>query len=492
MNKPDSISFLTEQADKLKIAVVGDVMLDCYYYGEVKRISPEAPVPVTRVTGQSASLGGAANVAANLAFLGAKVYLGGVSGLDENRGKLLDLLNKAAIDSSGLITGQERKTITKLRILGSNQQMLRLDFEETGVLSPQEECSLQTWFKGLVANGLDGLVISDYAKGVCSSTICPWLIQKAHEANIPVLVDPKGSEWAKYQGADCITPNVKEMGEAVGRVLPNETLQIVNAARDAICQYGVASVLVTRSEKGLSFVAEEEAFTVPAAAREVYDVSGAGDTVAAVFLATLAGGLPSGEAALLANQAAGIVVGRVGTYAIRRDELLNEVLCEERSAGKKYRPLNRREVEMLAAGWRQRGERVVFTNGCFDILHTGHVTYLEKARALGDHLIIGLNSDNSVKKLKGETRPLVCELDRARVLSALGCVDAVVLFAEDTPEELLSAVKPDVLVKGGDYAVDEVAGRQYAGEVKIIDFEEGYSTTGVIEKIRKLVEGGKL
>ncbi len=491
-NKQDGVSFLTESIEKLRIAVIGDVMLDCYYYGEVGRISPEAPVPVNRVVRETANLGGAANVAANLAFLGASVHIGGVSGADANRETLLSLLQEAGIDGSGLVKSQERKTITKLRVIGAGQQMLRLDFEEASILSPQEELALKSWFEGLLAKGLDGLVISDYAKGVCSQKLCQWLIKTAHDKNIPVLVDPKGHEWEKYQGADCITPNVKEMGEAVKRPLANNTQLVENAAKDAICTYGVASVLVTRSEKGLTFVSEEDTFSVPAAAREVYDVSGAGDTVAAVFLAALAGGLPAKEAALLANEAAGIVVGRVGTYAIRRDELLNALLVEGRREGKKHRPLSWREIGMLVCGWRQRGERIVFTNGCFDIIHTGHVTYLEKARELGEHLIIGLNSDASVRKLKGEARPLVSEEDRARILSALGCVDAVVLFTEDTPAKLIELIKPDILVKGGDYAAEQVAGREYAGEVKIIDFEEGYSTTNVIEKIKRLVEEGKI
>ncbi len=492
MHKIDWVNFFTKKLGQLKIAVVGDVMLDRYYYGEVSRISPEAPVPVTKVLSESSNLGGAGNVATNLALLGTKVYLAGLVGRDDNAGKFSDLLDSFGIDSSGLVISDNRRTTTKLRVIGSSQQMLRLDFEEPLSLTLAEEQQLKDWFLGLLKKGLDGLVISDYAKGLCSLAFCHWLIDIANEHKIPVLVDPKGYEWEKYQGADFVTPNVKEMGEAVKTSLVNKTEPVIVAARDSLSRYGIKSVLVTRSEKGLSYVSQQETFTVPAAAREVYDVSGAGDTVAAVFLAAVAGGLSCTDAAVLANEAAGIVVGRVGTYAIRRDELLTCLLEKEYQQEKTYRPLSWQEIDVLATGWRKQGEKIVFTNGCFDLLHSGHIAYLEKAATLGHRLIIGLNTDDSVRRLKGQTRPLVGELDRARVLSALACVDMVILFAEDTPEKLIELIRPDVLVKGGDYQAEDVAGRQFAGEVKIVDFEEGYSTTGVVEKIVRLVKEGKL
>ncbi|MDO4179476.1 MAG: D-glycero-beta-D-manno-heptose-7-phosphate kinase [Phascolarctobacterium sp.] len=485
-------AFLAEKIQNLKIAVIGDVMLDRYFHGEVKRISPEAPVPVTKITKIKSVLGGAANVAANLAHLDCQVFMGGVAGDDENRLLLEKLMEEAGIDYSGLIKSDKRKTITKLRVVGGQQQMLRLDFEETGDLYPDENVSLKNWLANLLDNGLNGIIVSDYAKGVCSDEFCQWVIKTAHAYNVPVLIDPKGSDWTKYTGCDFITPNLKEMCEAAGCQKDNEDDAVVEMALAAKDKFNIKNVVVTRSERGMSLVNNEEVLHAPATAIEVFDVSGAGDTVAAMLLAGAAGKLPLSDAIFMANRAAGIVVARVGTYPVHRDELLKDLLNEERKQGKGYRPLNWEEIASLSATWKAAGETVVFTNGCFDILHVGHVTYLEKAKNLGKHLIVGLNTDASVQRLKGETRPLVSELARARVLAALECVDAVVLFGEDTPTQLIEKIRPDILVKGGDYKPEQVAGREYAGEVQIIDFEDGYSTTGVVEKIVKMVKEGKL
>lgn len=493
MQGSESAKFLTERIQNLKIAVIGDVMLDRYFYGEVKRISPEAPVPVNHVKRIESVLGGAANVAANLAYLGCHTYIGGVTGNDANRVLLEKMLAGIGIDYRGLIKSDERSTVTKMRIIGATQQMLRLDFEEVGDLTVEETTLLGEWLAGLFDEGLDGIIISDYAKGVCSDAFCRKVIQTAHAYNVPVLIDPKGVQWEKYRGADFITPNLKEMCEAAGKILANEDEQVLAAAREARAAYSLKNVVVTRSEKGMTLAGEEDFHLhSPATAQEVFDVSGAGDTVAATLLAGVAGGLTLEETVSLANKAAGIVVSKVGTYPVRRSELLKEVLSEERQREYRYRPVNREEIAALAKTWHTCGEKIVFTNGCFDILHVGHVTYLEKAAKLGKHLIVGLNTDASVKRLKGETRPLMQELDRARVLAALACVDAVVLFDEDTPADLVRAIKPDVLVKGGDYKPEEVVGREDAGEVRIIKFEEGYSTTGIVERIAKLVREGKL
>ncbi|MDR2007171.1 MAG: D-glycero-beta-D-manno-heptose-7-phosphate kinase [Acidaminococcales bacterium] len=483
--------FLTQKAGRLKIAVIGDLMLDCYYYGSVGRISPEAPVPVNKVLRDAHNLGGAGNVAANLARLGASVYMCGVAGQDENGAKLLNLLDVNHIEKSGVLCADGRKTTAKLRVIAAGQQMLRLDFEEIKDLDAGEEAALLGWFDRLLAAGVDGVIISDYAKGLCTPSFCRQIIARAAERKAVVLVDPKGYSWEKYAGADFITPNVKELGEATHRNLDNLTDAVSAAAIEAINEYKVKSVLVTRSEKGMTFVAAKESFTVSAAAREVYDVSGAGDTAAAVLLLAVAGGLPVKQAAFLANEAAGIVVGKAGTYAISREELL-DALAAQRYKTKDSRPLTWEEAEKAIGAWRRAGERIVFTNGCFDILHTGHVVYLEKAAALGDRLVIGLNSDSSVRKLKGEARPLVGENDRARLLSALSFVSAVVLFSEETPVKLLERLKPDILAKGGDYRPEELAGREYAQEVRIIDFAAGYSTTGLIGKIAGLLREGKL
>ena len=443
-------TFLAEQIKNVRIAVIGDVMLDRYFHGEVKRISPEAPVPVTKINRIKSVLGGAANVAANLAHLECQVFMGGVTGDDENRGLLEKLMDEAGIDHSGLVKSPHRKTITKLRVLGGNQQMLRLDFEETGDLYPEEIVELRQWLAELLDEGLDGIIVSDYAKGVCSDDFCQWVISEGHAYNIPVLIDPKGADWSKYRGCDFITPNLKEMCEAAGCVRDNEDAAVVEMARTAKDRYQIKNVVVTRSERGMSLVNDSQVLHSPATAIEVFDVSGAGDTVAATLLAGVAGKLELADAIYMANRAAGIVVAKVGTYPVHRDELLKDLLTEERKQGRGYRTLSWQEIASLAATWKACGEKIVFTNGCFDILHVGHVTYLEKARNLGKHLIVGLNTDASVRRLKGETRPLVHELDRARVLAALACVDAVVLFDQDTPTELIEKIRPDILVKGGD------------------------------------------
>lgn len=485
-------NFLADKIQNLKIAVIGDVMLDRYFYGEVKRISPEAPVPVTKINRINSVLGGAANVAANLAHLECRVFMGGVTGDDENRQLLKKMMNEAGIDYSGLVKSQHRKTITKLRVLGGQQQMLRLDFEETGDLVPDEIISLRAWLENLLDNGLDGIIVSDYAKGVCSDDFCQWVIAQGKAYGVPVLIDPKGADWTKYRGCDFITPNLKEMCEAAGCQRENEDEAVVAMAMAAKDKFQIKNVVVTRSERGMTLVNNEEIIHSPAAAIEVFDVSGAGDTVAAALLVAAAGKLELSDAVYMANRAAGIVVAKVGTYPVHREELLKDLMTEERKQGKGYRTQSWEEIAALARNWKACGEKVVFTNGCFDILHVGHVTYLEKARNLGKHLIVGLNTDASVRRLKGETRPLVHELDRARVLAALACVDAVVLFNQDTPTELIEQIRPDILVKGGDYTPEQVAGREYAGEVRIIDFEDGYSTTGVVEKIANMVKEGKL
>lgn len=485
-------NFLADKIQNLKIAVIGDVMLDRYFYGEVKRISPEAPVPVTKINRISSVLGGAANVAANLAHLECKVFMGGVTGDDENRQLLEKMMTEAGIDYSGLVKSQHRKTITKLRVLGGQQQMLRLDFEETGDLFPDEIVALRAWLENLLDEGLDGVIVSDYAKGVCSDDFCQWVIAQGKAYGIPVLIDPKGADWTKYRGCDFITPNLKEMCEAAGCQRDNEDEAVVAMATAAKDSYQIKNVVVTRSERGMTLVNNEQIIHSPAAAIEVFDVSGAGDTVAATLLVAAAGKLELADAVYMANRAAGIVVAKVGTYPVHREELLKDLMTEERKQGKGYRTQSWEEIAALARNWKACGEKVVFTNGCFDILHVGHVTYLEKARNLGKHLIVGLNTDASVCRLKGETRPLVHELDRARVLAALACVDAVVLFDQDTPTDLIEQIRPDILVKGGDYTPEQVAGREYAGEVRIIDFEDGYSTTGVVEKIANMVKEGKL
>ena len=319
-------SFLTDKIQQLRIAVIGDVMLDRYFHGEVKRISPEAPVPVTKINRINSVLGGATNVAANLAHLGCKVFMGGITGEDENRQLLEMLMEEAGIDYSGLVSSPLRKTITKLRVLGGQQQMLRLDFEEVGDLFPQEREALTAWLDRLLETGLDGVIVSDYAKGVCASGFVQDVIAKAHAKAVPVLIDPKGADWSKYAGCDFITPNLKEMCEAAGCAKDNEDAAVMDMAQSARTLFNIKNVVVTRSEKGMTLVNDKEVIHSPATAIEVFDVSGAGDTVAATLLAGVAGKLSLQEAVYMANRAAGIVVAKVGTYPVHRDELLKRSL----------------------------------------------------------------------------------------------------------------------------------------------------------------------
>lgn len=492
MNSQSVIELLTEKITHLRIAVIGDVMLDRYAYGEVRRISPEAPVPVTRVKRLTSVLGGAGNVAANLAGLGFQVYVAGMTGEDDHRRVLEKKLRELGVDYSGLIASPKRSTITKMRIIGARQQMLRLDFEEPGDLLPDEEQALLQWLRKHLDEGLDGIVLSDYAKGTCSDRFCQMVITQARAAHVPVLVDPKGSDWAKYRGCDLITPNVKEMCEAAGKIVPNVTPALVELAQQARETFDIRYVVVTRSEKGITLVGKDDVITKAATAQEVFDVSGAGDTVASVLLAAISGKLSLADALELSNKAAGIVVSKVGTYPVHKEELLREILADSQPESFDYRPMTWDEMARLTRTWQQAGETVVFTNGCFDILHAGHVQYLQQAAQLGNHLIIGVNTDDSVRRLKGQTRPFNHETDRARLLASLRDVDAVALFGEDTPTELIKKIRPDILVKGGDYKKEEVAGREYARTVEILPFKEGYSTTGLVEKIVTLVKEGKL
>ena len=469
--------FLKEQITRMHVAVIGDIMLDKYISGQVSRISPEAPVPVNLVRTERSVLGGAANTAHNLAALGCHVYIAGVTGADDSGSEVSALLSDAQVDKSGVFTLAEYKTTTKVRILGARQQMMRLDFEEPCRAGSVIEQKIFSWVQNLAGQHMDSIVISDYGKGLITPSLAQQIITYARERGIPVLVDPKGSNWDKYDSAYAITPNLKELSDEDGAV--------EEAGRAVLEKYHLDNLLVTRSEKGISSVQNDRVTHCPAKAQDVFDVSGAGDTVMAVLAAAVGSGLDTETILNLANTAAGISVSRVGTYSVKREEVLARWKEEEGGVRHTEGAVSWEEAEAMISYWKSRGEKVVFTNGCFDILHRGHLTYLAEAAELGDHLIIGLNSDDSVRRLKGSHRPVNGEADRAFMLSALRFVDAVVLFSEDTPEKLLSCLKPDILVKGGDYQPEEVAGRQYAGEVRILPFVDGYSTTDIIAKIKK-------
>ena len=484
--------FLTNSLPNLKIAVIGDVMVDRYVFGDVSRISPEAPVPVNRVSSVKEVLGGAGNVASNLANLDCHVYLGAVAGVDDH-GRVLDkLLIADGIDTSGLIYDNNRSTITKMRILGDRQQMMRLDFETITPITTDEEERLISWLDGLCQQGLQGIVISDYGKGVCTPTLLQEVFRLAHTYNVQTIVDPKGADWSKYDGATCITPNVKELGESLGRLIPNEDASVIEAAKEVLGKLNIQYIIGTRSAKGITVVAKDgRTWHNPATQQDVFDVSGAGDTVVAMMISCLASGLSMRLALHIANGAAGIVVSKVGTYPIHRQELIDlwQSVRQLTASSPLY---TKEEMKALIDKWQSMDETVVFTNGCFDILHRGHITYLQEAAQLGRHLIIGLNSDASVRRLEGETRPIVSEDDRAALLSALQCVDGVVLFEEDTPAELLAYLRPNILVKGGDYKKEEIIGRESVDEVAVLSFKEGYSTSDIVKKIAIMFKEGKL
>ncbi|MGA2534406.1 MAG: D-glycero-beta-D-manno-heptose-7-phosphate kinase [Terracidiphilus sp.] len=467
-----------------RLLVVGDVMLDKYIFGEVGRISPEAPVPVVRATYQKEQPGGAGNVAMNLSQLGAQAHVIGFTGGDENEHLLEECLSGNGISSS-LVVSRGFPTVTKQRIFGGRQQMLRIDNERLGARSESDYDRLV----GAVLTHLPGcqaVVLSDYAKGVLTPRVCEQIIQAAHGLGIPVLVDPKSADFTRYRGATTICPNLTELSAAV-HADAHDLKAVLDAAQAMLPALEVGFLTATLSEKGIALILPGSRIIAPAVARQVFDVSGAGDTVIAVLALCLASGLNPETAVELANIAAGIVVGKVGTVPVQKHELL-AALSSEISLHAEDKVISREELVTRIALWRANGERVVLTNGCFDLLHVGHITLLEQAHRFGDRLIVAINSDASVRGLKGPSRPIVGEVERGRVLAALGAVDAVVVFGEPTPLELILATRPDVIVKGGDYEIDTIVGAQevmsWGGQVKLVPTVEGFSTS-------RLIAGGR-
>lgn len=461
-----------------RVLVVGDLMLDRYWYGDTGRISPEAPVPVVRVSGLEERPGGAANVALNIAALQGQATLLGLTGDDPAADTLESRLQEAHVVCRFQRLGGH-PTICKLRVLSRRQQLIRLDFEQP--FQDPDTDALGEDFQSLL-NGADVVVLSDYAKGTLAGA--PALIRAAGEAGKPVLVDPKGQDFSVYRGATVLTPNLAEFEAVVGRCADDATLEA--RARNLLRELHLGAVLVTRGERGMVLIPSASAAQyLPANAREVYDVTGAGDTVISVLATALAAGAELPVATSLANIAAGLVVGKVGTATVSVAEL-GSALHGQPDTG--YGPVSERALRDQVAQARARGERVVMTNGCFDILHAGHVAYLRQARALGDRLIVAVNDDDSVRRLKGAKRPINSLDQRMTVLGGLAAVDWVVPFSEDTPERLISTILPDVLVKGGDYSPEDVAGgravRDAGGEVRILDFVDGVSTSDIVNRIR--------
>ena len=470
----------------MSVLVVGDVMCDTYLSGHVSRISPEAPVPVFESTGKRHVLGGAANVAANLRALGCRVRLLGVTGEDDAGRHVRERVRAQGMADDLLLRDAGRPTTEKTRLIARRQQLARLDQESRLPLPPELIARALSSVEPVLAE-VDGLVCSDYDKGVCTPDLLVPLFAMARPANLPVFVDPKARDFARYRGATVLTPNLAEVRQATDG-LPEGDHCLALAAASLLRRSEAQALLVTRGEAGMSLFHPPQAPRhIPAHTRDVYDVTGAGDTVIAAFAAAAIHGMPYAEAARWANVAAGIVVGKAGTAVVYPEEL--EAHAAARDAPWQRKVRTRDELARALQQHRLRNERIVFTNGCFDLLHGGHVHYLQQARALGDCLVVAVNDDASVRRLKGEDRPLRPQDERARMLAALACVDFVVPFGEDTPLALIKALAPDVLTKGGDYTLDTVVGREEVeaagGSVHLIPYLEGLSTTAFLDALRR-------
>ncbi|VAW99184.1 ADP-heptose synthase / D-glycero-beta-D-manno-heptose 7-phosphate kinase [hydrothermal vent metagenome] len=467
------------QFGSARVLVLGDVMLDRYWMGETSRISPEAPVPVVKVGDIEERAGGAGNVAINIAALGANATVVGLTGEDDAANSLLNLMQQAGV-TPHFSKDLKHATVTKLRILSRNQQLIRLDFED-GFPHHNNEQLLEIFSQQVQQAG--AVILSDYGKGTLQD--CQSFIQQAAQHQIPVLVDPKGSDFSKYKGATLITPNLSEFEQVVGHCKTEK--DIVDKGSVLLEELNLSALLITRSEKGMTLLQRgKDALHLPTRAREVYDVTGAGDTVISVLAASLAAGVDLAEATMLSNLAAGVVVNKIGTATVSQEEL-KQAMRQTHSVQRGV--MDEDEMLQLARQAQSCGEKIVMTNGCFDILHTGHVAYLEEAALLGERLIVAVNDDASIKRLKGEDRPVNPMEKRMRMLAALECVDWVVPFYEDTPTRLICKLSPDILVKGGDNKVDDIPGgdcvREAGGEVRVLIYVDGVSTTEIISSIRE-------
>ena len=464
---------------RAQVLVVGDVMLDRYWYGPTSRISPEAPVPVVKVETIEERPGGAANVAMNIASLGANARLVGLTGVDDAARALSARLDEVHVECD-FVAIPTQPTITKLRVLSRNQQLIRLDFEEGfGGVGP--EPILARIRQALPQLG--AMILSDYAKGALASVQA--MIRLARDAGVPVLIDPKGTDFERYRGATLLTPNLSEFEAVVGRCHSEQ--EIVDRGLALMDRFDLTALLVTRSEQGMTLLQRGIApLHMPTQAQEVYDVTGAGDTVIGMLATSIAAGTSLEEACFLANAAAGVVVGKLGTSTVSPIELENAIRGR---ADTGFGVMTQEELKTAVLQARQRGEKVVMTNGVFDILHAGHVSYLANARRLGDRLIVAVNSDASTRRLKGPERPVNPLTQRMLVLAALESVDWVIPFEEDTPQRIIAEILPDLLVKGGDYRPEEIAGGKEViaagGDVRVLNFEDGCSTTNIINTIRQ-------
>lgn len=506
---PDHLQSIIGKMQDISVLVLGDIMLDRFIYGVVERISPESPVPVLSIKREKTMLGGAGNALSSICGLRCNGHIVALIGNDPQAGELKATLELLNVSVNHLIVDAARPTTVKSRFLAGHQQLLRADFEQKIPVSPEVEERIIQSITALLPD-MQAVLISDYGKGMLNDAILAATIKAAKAKNIPVIVDPKGTEYTRYAGASALTPNKKELSEATGG-MPVETDEaVIEAARKLMHDIDAESIIATRSQDGISIVykdADKAPYHLRTTALEVFDVSGAGDVVIATITAALAAGASLEEAGILANIAGGIAVSKVGTTPIRAQELIDalnddQTLDHIRPASEKSNAArmleapncSAEEAEEQVARWQARGLKIGFTNGCFDILHTGHVRYLNEARAQCDRLIVGLNTDLSIKALKGPERPIHDEDSRASVLSALGAVDMVVLFGgeslqdDQTANALINRLKPDIYFKGGDYKVEDIpetpSVRQYGGEVKILSAFDGHSTTASLKKMK--------
>lgn len=467
------------------ILVVGDLMLDSYMWGLADRISPEAPVPVVAVTKETKSLGGAGNVVANLISLGANVWVSSVLGGDDAARIIKSKLEQLGADTSAIFEDAGRITSLKTRVMAGSHQIVRFDKESKDEIGVTFEEKIYSFALSSI-DSFDAILLSDYKKGIITDSLSQKLITLANDKNIPILADPKGSDYTKYKGATLLTPNKKEASEAT-KIEIKDDARLYEAGIKLKRELELKYSIITLSEDGIGIFDEGGTTKLPTLAQEVFDVTGAGDTVLAALGISLALGVDIVEAAKFANKAAAVVVAKVGSATATLEEIIS---FETKDGAEDFEDkiVDREYLKKVVAGLKERGKKVVFTNGCFDILHAGHVKYLSEARKLGSALVVGVNTDRSVRALKGESRPINSELDRARVLAALGCIDFITLFDEETPKELIDEIVPDILVKGADYKPEDIVGfdtvTKNGGKVITIELLKGRSTTKTIEKIK--------
>lgn len=483
-NEKWSLNTLVERLAEAKVLCIGDIMLDKFVYGEVNRISPEAPIPVLKTKSDKLLLGGAGNVANNLSCLGVETHFISVIGNDSTGKTITKLIKKIPNIEANLITVEKRPTTLKTRFIASGQQMMRVDDETTLNIDHSIESNIID-LTGSALDNCGALVLADYGKGVLTRSLLKQIIKLAKSRKIPVVIDPQGFDYSAYNGANLITPNLKELSEAT--TMPTGSDEEINAAAiSLISKYKINSVLATRSGDGMSLIDKKCFTTFAAEAREIFDVSGAGDTVAATVSACLAANIKLDHGVKLANIAAGIVVAKLGTAVVYTNDIISNFRNESiKSIDKKLYTIHSitEQIEI----WRSKGLKIGFTNGCFDILHPGHLSTITKAKSLCDKLIVGLNSDSSVKNLKGNNRPVQSEAARSKILVSLEDVDGVIIFNEKNPNNILKIIKPEIFVKGADYSIENIPEAKiihsYGGDIILADIKDGFSTTNTISKI---------